>query len=201
MWVGQGRLGDKDSLLGDWRWWLDAQLRWREDGQAYDTGLVRPGLGYAITDRITAHLGYARIESDPAGRSAFHEDRVWQQLTWNLPVEGFTLQSRTRLEQRFLEDQSDAGWRLRQFFKSTVPVVEDRTTFVSIWDEMFWDLEDTSWGQRTGFRQNRAFLGLGQILDEKKTISIELGYLNQWIDRPGEDRLNHILLVCMFMTF
>ena len=27
MWVGQGRLGEKESALGDWRWWLDAQLR------------------------------------------------------------------------------------------------------------------------------------------------------------------------------
>lgn len=87
MWVGQGRLGEKDTLLGDWRWWLDAQLRWRDEGRTYDAGIVRPGIGYAITDRITAHLGYAYIESDPAGRSSFHEDRVWQQLTWNLPVE------------------------------------------------------------------------------------------------------------------
>ena len=130
-----------------------------------------------------------------------HEDRIWQQLTWNLPVDGFTLQSRTRLEERFLEDQSDEGWRLRQFFKATVPVVEDKTTFVSAWDEMFWDLDDTDWGQRTGFRQNRAFLGIGQFLDEQKSVSIEVGYLNQWVDRTDEDRLNHVLLVCMFMTF
>ena len=201
MWLGQGKLGDKDSGLDRWRWWLDAQVRWRDNGQTYDAGIFRPGIGYAITDRVTAHFGYAFIESDPAGRDPFHENRLWQQLNWNVPVEGFTLQSRTRLEERFVEDQSDEGWRLRQFFKATVPVVEDKTTFVSAWDEMFWDLGDTDWGQRTGFRQNRAFLGLGQFLDEKKSVSIEVGYLNQWIDRPGEDRLNHVLLVCMFMTF
>jgi len=201
MWVGQGRLGEKDSSLGNWRWWLDAQLRWRDEGETYDAGIFRPGIGYAITDRVTAHFGYAWIDSDPAGRPPVHEDRLWQQLTWNLPVDGFTLQSRTRLEERFIEDQSDEGWRLRQFFKSTVPVVEDKTTFVSIWDEMFWDLGDTDWGQRAGFRQNRAFLGLGQFLDEKKSVSIEVGYLNQWIDRTDEDRLNHVLLIAFFMTF
>ena len=201
MWLGQGKLGDKDSGLDRWRWWLDAQVRWRDNGQTYDSSFFRPGIGYAITDRVTAHFGYAFIESDPAGRDPFHENRLWQQLNWNVPAGELTVQSRTRLEQRFLEDQSEEGWRLRQLFKTTVPVVEDKSTFVSIWDEMFWDLGDTDWGQRAGFRQNRAFLGLGQFLDEKKSVSIEVGYLNQWVDRTDEDRLNHVLLIAFFMTF
>jgi len=199
--INQGKFGEKDSPLAKWRWWLEAQGRWRDNGETFDTGIFRPGIGYAITDRVIAHVGYAFIDNEPENRPVVHENRVWQQLTWNVPVEGFTLQSRTRLEERFIVDESDTGWRLRQFFKATVPVVEDKTTFVSAWEEMFWDLDDTDWGQRTGFRQNRAFLGLGQFFDEKKSISIEVGYLNQWIDRPGEDRLNHVLLVCMFMTF
>jgi len=199
--VAQGRFGEKDSTLERWRWWLEGQGRWLDNAERFDTAFVRAGVGYAVTDRLLVHGGYGFFDNEPENKPVVHENRVWQQLLWNAPVEGFTFQSRTRLEQRFLEDQSDEGWRLRQFFKSTIPVVEDKTTFVSIWDEMFWDLNDTDWGQRAGFRQNRAFLGLGQFLDEKKSVSIEIGYLDQWIDRPGEDRLNHILLVCLFMTF
>lgn len=199
--VNQGKFGPKESGLADWRWWLEGQARWLDNGERFDTGFVRAAVGYAVTERLLVHAGYAFFDSEPDNKPVVHENRIWQQVLWNVPVEGFTLQSRTRLEERFLEDRSDEGWRLRQFFKATVPVVEDKTTFVSAWDEMFWDLGDTDWGQRTGFRQNRAFLGLGQFLDEKKSVSIEVGYLNQWIDRPGEDRLNHVLLVCMFMTF
>ena len=199
--VNQGKFGEKDSPLAKWRWWLEAQGRWRDNGGTFDTAFLRSGFGYAITDRVVAHIGYAFFDTEPDNKPVVHENRIWQQLVWNAPVEGFTFQSRTRLEERFVADQSDEGWRLRQFFKSTIPVVEDKTTFVSVWDEMFWDLSDTDWGQRTGFRQNRAFLGLGQFLDEQKSMSIEVGYLNQWIDRTDEDRLNHILLICFFVNF
>ena len=201
MWVGQGRLGEKDSSLGNWRWWLDAQLRWRDEGETYDAGIFGPGIGYAITDRVTAHFGYAWIDSDPAGRPPVHEDRLWQQLTWNLPVDGFTLQSRTRLEERFIEDQSDEGWRLRQFFKLSVPFTEDRRWYLSAWDEGFYDLGDTRWGQREGFRQNRAFLGLGRVTDSAPASSVEVGYLNQWLDRVDSDRVNHVLFLMYSISF
>jgi hypothetical protein len=118
-----------------------------------------------------------------------------------IPVGDLTVQSRTRLEQRFAETDGDTGWRLREFVKTTVPLVEDKRTFVSAWDELFWDLNHTDWGQRTGFRQNRAFLGLGRFLDAGKKVSIEAGYLNQWVDRPGEDKLNHCLSIWMFVNF
>ena len=200
-WVAQGRLGAPDTALGDFRFWLDVQDRQRDEARHFDLGIVRPGLGYALTERITAFAGYAWVPTDPPRRDDFDEHRTWQQLTWNIPVLGGTVQSRTRLEQRFVATDGDTGWRLREFVKTTVPLVADKSWFVSLWDEMFWDLNDTDWGQRTGFRQNRAFAGLGTFLDEGRRLSLEIGYLNQWIDRPGEDRMNHILSVWLFTTF
>jgi len=203
LWLGQGRFGGPDSALRDFRWWLDAQVRQRDEGEHFDLGVVRPALGYALSERVTAHVGYACIVSDPVRRDDFLEHRAWQQVLWNVPVEGFTLQSRTRLEQRFLEDESETGWRLREFVKATLPLTDDRRLFVSVWDEGFWDLCDTDWGQRTGFRQNRAFAGLGWFFDEQRSKSVEVGYLNQWLDRPAavEDRMNHILSLNVFMVF
>ena len=201
MWFGHGRLGAADSALGDWRWWADAQPRWLGEGDRYDTTLLRPGLGYAFDSRTTLWAGYAWIESDPVGREAFVEQRAWQQLTWNAPVEGFTLLSRTRLEERFVEGRGETGWRLRQLFKVTVPVSGDGDLFVSAWDEVFHDLHDTDWGQRRGLRQNRAFAGLGVRLSEQHNWTLEVGYLNQWLNRPGTDGLNHILSVNVLMAF
>jgi hypothetical protein len=205
--ISQGKFGDKDSGLDRWRWWLEGQARFRnrddsaQEGETFDTAFVRAAAGYAITDRVLVHAGYAFFDTEPDNKPVVHENRVWQQLIWNVPTQGFTLQSRTRLEERFVESESDTGWRLREMVKTTIPLVEDKSTFVSVWDEMFWDLGDTDWGQRTGFRQNRAFAGIGQFLNEKQSMSIEVGYLNQWLDRPGEDRLNHILLIAFFVTF
>jgi hypothetical protein len=200
-WVAQGRFGAADTGLADWRWWLDVQERQRDEGEHFDLGIVRPAVGYVVHDRITLHGGYAWIPTDPLRRDEFVEHRAWQQVTWNVPLFGQDVQARTRLEQRFLETDGDTGWRLREFLKTTVPLVDDRRWFVSLWDELLWDLGDTAWGQRQGFRQNRAFAGLGTFLDGGRRVSLEVGYLNQWIDRPGEDRLNHILSVTLFTVF
>jgi hypothetical protein len=201
LWLGQGDLSVLDS---DWkrvRWWLDLQSRWRDEGETLDSEFVRPALGYALDARTTFFAGYLWFRSHPDGRDAFVEHRPWQQLTWNAPVEGFTLQSRTRLEQRFVEDQSETGWRLRQLFKTTVPLASGNALFASVIDEVFFDLNDTNWGQRGGLRQNRAFVGIGFFLDDAHKHSVEIGYLNQWIDRPDVDRLNHILSLNLFMNF
>jgi Protein of unknown function (DUF2490) len=200
-WVAQGRLGAPDSGLGNLRWWLDAQDRQRDEGRHFDLAVIRPGLGYALHERLTAYVGYAWVVADPIGRDEFGEHRAWEQLTWMVPVGGLSVQVRTRLEQRFLETDGDTGWRLREFLKTTVPLTADRGWFVSAWDELFWDLDRTDWGQRAGFRQNRAFVGLGTFLDDARRVSLEVGYLNQWIDRPGEDRMNHIGSVWLLTTF
>lgn len=204
LWLGyfaQGRLGTDDSGRADLRWWLDAQVRQRDDGEHFDLGIVRPGLGWALTERVSLWAGYAFVPTDPLGRDEFVEHRTWQALHWAAPVTGFSLTSRTRLEQRFVETDGDTGWRLRQMLKVTVPFGADSRLFASVWDEAFFDLDDTDWGQRQGFRQNRAFAGLGWFLDTSRQISLEVGYLNQWLDRRGEDRLNHALSLSLFMTF
>jgi len=111
------------------------------------------------------------------------------------------LAGRTRLEQRFFEGEGETGWRLRQFFKTTAPLGADLGPFVSLWDELFYDLHDTDFGQRRGLRQNRAFVGLGWHLSEAGRTTLEVGYLNQWIDRPNVDGLNHVLSMNVFMAW
>jgi hypothetical protein len=199
--LAQGRFAPEGSDFGRLRWWLDLHERQRDEGRDLDTTIVRPGVGYALGERVTAFAGYAWVIAEPRGRDEFGEHRIWEQLTWNLPVDGFTLQSRTRLEQRFLEGDGETGHRLRQFVKATLPLTHDRAVYASVWDEVFVDLDDTSWGQRTGLRQNRAFVGLGFVFGRGPDVALEVGYLQQWIDRRPEDRLNHILSINLLLTF
>lgn len=196
----QGGFGFVDPKLSRVRGWLEVQGRWRGFGESLEAALLpRVGLGYAITDQVTVHVGYASIYTDPPQQRSYTEDRPWEQLTWIVPFETFTLQSRTRLEQRIHAD--NLGWRLREFVKATVPVPGFDRAFFAAYDELFFDLDDTSWGQRSGFRQNRAFVGLGYKLDPGKHVTLEAGYLNQWLDRRNEDRDNHVLSLNLFLNY
>lgn len=204
LWLGAiatGRFADAESQFAHLRWWLEGQARWRDVGEEHELTVVRPGLGLALDQRTTVWVGYGLFDTDPPGRPHFLEHRVWQQLSWNAPVEGFRLSSRTRLEERFVEDQSETGWRLRQMVKFTLPLDAENRTYLSIWDEGFFDLGDTDWGQRSGFRQNRAFAGLGFFLDEARGHALEIGYLNQWIDRTTVDAENHVLSILLLLNF
>jgi hypothetical protein len=89
------------------------------------------------------------------------EHRIWQQLIWSKPLNGINFLSRTRLEQRFRDDGSDTGWRLRQFMKAAYPLPGNPNMSLVAYDELFFGLNDTDWGTRSGFDRNRLFLGVG----------------------------------------
>lgn len=199
---GQGALGTPAADGRGLRWWLDLHARWRDGAGELDTTIVRPAVGYALTPRVTLLGGYAWVATHPSGPGQGQKDehRPWQQLTWNVPVAGFTLVSRSRLEQRFVDDGSETGWRLRQFLRASRPLGADGRRYVTAYDEVFLEFNDTRWGQRAGLRQNRAFAGLGWFIDGPRKTAVEVGYLNQWVDRPGEDRMNHILSINLFLN-
>lgn len=196
--LGQGALAPATTDGRGLRWWLDLQARWRDGAGDLDTVIIRPAVGYALTPRVTVFAGYAHVVTQPAGTGATGEHRPWQQLAWTLPFDTLTLASRTRLEQRFIAGRGETGWRLRQFVRVSRPLGTRR--YATAWDEAFIDLNDTGWGQRAGLRQNRAFAGVGWFIDAPRRTAVEVGYLNQWLDRPGGDRLNHILSINLFIN-
>ncbi|MDG2385107.1 MAG: DUF2490 domain-containing protein [Pirellulaceae bacterium] len=186
-----------------WRWWFDGHLRYLDDSDGFHQSIFRPGIGYQLTPTTNLWLGYAWINTMPAnGNSLIDENRIWQQLMWTKKVGRQTLFSRTRLEQRFVETGSDTGWRLRQFCKINRPFCEGSPGSFVAWDEGFFGLNATDWGQSDSFLQNRLFLGLGLRLNGANQPKIEVGYLNQFI-RSGsrEDRMNHILSLNWFWNF
>ena len=101
--------------------------------------------------------------------------------------------------------KDEVGWRFRQFVKATLPLWEGAPIFLSAYDEIFVDLNEPDWGQRTGFSQNRFFLGLGWKFDSPARewpLSLEVGYLNQFLNgRSRPDKINHILSMNLFLSF
>lgn len=201
--VLQGGFGFIDPKLDRVKGYLELQGRWRSFESLETAFLPRAAIGYAITPQLTAFAGFANVEFDNPRRKPYWELRPYQQLTWNLPLPGVSLQSRTRLEQRIVQDH--LGWRLREFVKATVPIPGlepgmDRL-YLAAYDEIFLELDDTTWGQRKGLRQNRFFVGPGFRLDPDKHVALEVGYLNQWIDRKKHDRDNHVLSLNLFLSY
>ena len=193
------------DLSKRWLWWMEGQARFREccnSEFALNQSLLRPGLGYALTDQSTVWLGYARVENYLPNHTDIPENRIWEQYMWSgkTPLGAFT--SRSRLEQRWQANGGDTGSRFRQFFKFSWPISFLPGIDFVLWDEVFVNLYQTDWGpqvkSRQGFDQNRGFVGFGYRFTPE--IKTEIGYLNQYIDvhSSSNDRMNNIFSVWLF---
>jgi Protein of unknown function (DUF2490) len=183
-----------------WHWYAELQPRWRHEGSEFDQLLIRPAVYYALNDRSSVWLGYAHVNTHPAGRSSFEENRLWQQYLHNFePIYDVKIQSRTRLEQRWLENSDDTGYKLRQLVRLTThSSLHPKLTWV-VYDEYFINLNTTDYGARKGFDQNRAFIGVNWALSQ--TARVEVGYLNQFVNGRNVNAENHVLSTTLNLNF
>jgi len=184
------------------KWWFDGHARFFDDAGGFGQSIVRPGIGYAIGDSAAvAWAGYGWIRTSPASNTDFDEHRVWQQITWSKNLDPATFGFRSRLEQRFLETGSDTGWRFRQLVSLRRPLECTSRLSLVVWDELFIHLNDTDWGANGGFDQNRVFVGFGLKCDPDSPHRVEVGYLNQYVNRSaGADLSNHLLSINFYWS-
>lgn len=198
--VATGNFIDADTGLD---FWMEGQGRFNDDSSRFNQGIVRAALGYRLTPRMTIWAGYGFIPNNPPNRrDNVIEHRAFQQLTWQPenPIHGFSLSSRTRLEQRTVEGFSELGWRFRQLVKLTHPLHGSASLYWSFWDELFVNFDDTDWGANGGVDQNRAFAGVGLKVASK--TNLEIGYMHQFVNRERrDDAHNHILSITVLHRF
>ncbi len=206
-WAAIEMTGGMSRINPNLKYKLFAQGRFGDNSTRFTQALIRPGIGYAINDKVTVWLGYDWVPTSRplALKRPFNDHRVWQQLSLRDNYSFGTVISRTRLEQRFFDipGSSDVAYRYRQMFKLSTPMpsVSPRFSFV-VWNEIFIDLNSMDTGIRSGLNQNWGFAGIGYRLNKK--TSVEMGYLNQFINRPQSprpDQMNHVLAVTMFVNF
>ncbi|MCW5598948.1 MAG: DUF2490 domain-containing protein [Nitrosomonas sp.] len=201
--------------LKNWRLWLEGQGRFGMDSTQFSQSLIRPGIGYAINDKITVWAGYAwaptsKPFANPNGGKNFDEHRLWQQLIYTDNFSFGRFQWRSRFEQRFFDSDipdpgpNDVAYRFRQLWKFSFPMsfIHEKLSFI-IQDELFINLNTPHAGWITrGFDQNRGFVGLGWKFNN--TATGEIGYMNQYINRPHTirpDQMQHIVGVNLFLNF
>ncbi len=170
--------------------WIEVQPRLTDDASRLGQLFVRPAIGVQLKGaQLLAGYMYGRF--DPEGGSVRHEHRLWQQAL--VPILGkpgqTQLLSRTRLEQRMFEDSADTGLRLRQWLRLQTPIGPGWQAIATT--EAFFNLNDTDAGQVAGFDQWRNFVGVGRRLTPRLTL--EGGYLNQWINGRARDPVNHAI--------
>ncbi len=183
------------------RWWFDGHIRLLDDTDGFNQSIVRPGIGWQLNEQSSLWAGYGWISSRALSGLEFDEHRIWQQWIWSNDFEKWKLALRSRFEQRFVETGDDLGLRYRQFFRATHKLPSYEKLSLVWWDELFYHLNDTDWGARSGFNQNRVFAGVGFKASPCCPWRVEVGYLNQVIEVPtGPDRNHHILSVNLFRS-
>jgi len=154
--------------------WLDLHARRRPDGML---GIVRPGIGYTFSKLLTAHVGYAYVPNITDAGANRYEQRTWQHVLVSHAVnDAVKLAGRVRLEQRF-GSGDDIGHRLRVQARAQWQPSAGLALQLIVHNELFVGLNNTDWAAKSGYDQNRMFLGVGT--DTKvKGVRVEAGYLN-----------------------
>ena len=176
----------------NWKATFQLQPRWREEMRAFDQIIYKPGFYYKPAPNVSIGGGYEYIVGHPANRETSREQRFWEDIIYQFDLPSASkLSSRTRLEQRHLEGESETAHRFREMLKLSVPIQLVNGLSLVLSDEYFIHMNDTDWGAVSGFDQNRVFLGLGFKFTEH--TNIEFGYLNQHVNKQTTDLENHVL--------
>jgi len=190
-----------DTGPSRWLYTVDAQARYFDVGSGANQYLLRPGIGYSISDTMSVWAGYARLRARGKTGNVVDENRYWQQLAWTAGHwAGGKITMRTRVEQRSVSAGDDVRLVLRFQTKYVRKFGGNGATNLIIGIEPFVDLNDSDWGGDSGLGQNRTYLGFGRRLSDK--VSVEAGYMNQfiWVD-GGEDRVNHLAMLHFKLKF
>ena len=123
------------------------------------------------------------------------EQRLHQQLSYRRGV----WRGRTRLEQRFVEDDARAAVRLRQRFGIEAPL-GDRLWSAQANAEGFFTLRTGAPGRQTGLTGLRTYAGLAYEVSDRVTLG--LGYVRAQDIRSGRpDRVIHAPLLSLEASF
>lgn len=187
VWGAQVAVIDLDEE-GEWFVRAEAQERFTNDADRLGQLLLRSFIGKRIGDNVAIGGGYAYILTDPIGPVEINEHRIYQEATITLlRSNGVTVTSRNRFEQRFFEEDGETGLRYRNQVQLRAPI-SDAATLV-LYTEPFIGVNETRFN-RGGIAVWRNFAGVS--LPVAQGISVTPGYLNQYVVRGGEDRIDHI---------
>lgn len=194
-----------------WGMHFDLQVRTQDNWDGVRNVLVRPGVTYYINKNSNATVGYLFTTTNTqligASKNLLVEHRIWQQYIYNhKPWKSAALSHRLRLEQRFIERQSDDlfSQRFRYFFRLVQPLQKQeesftKGTFVALQNELFFNIQNKDELNGSLFDQNRAYLAAGYRFSKK--FDLEAGYLNQTVNGLSNQTVNNVVQLAVYTRF
>lgn len=201
---GTVKLGKKTSLLAD------VQLRSTDELQQVQTILIRPGINYSISKKVSVTAGYAYVANRRAVGGVsdlLPEHRAWEQLLINHKMARIAITHRFRLEQRFISDAIVSGQelktdgystanRFRYFIRNIIPLQNGKDfkkgVFGAIQNEVFLNFGNKSAVNGKTFDQNRLYLATGYRFG--KSFDLEAGYMYQFVEGRGDQQVNNNII-------
>lgn len=189
---------------------FDGQVRSADDWAFVRNVLIRPGLTYHFNTKSNATVGYAFIGSysrlDGVAKNALTEHRIWEQYIYNVKLGKIPLQNRFRLEQRFIERQTEDVFaqRLRYFARAIIPLAKQEAAFTkgvfaAVQNEIFLNVQNKDKINNSVFDQNRAYGAIGYRVNAK--FDVEAGYLNQYINGSSTNVSNNVIQLALYTRF
>ena len=187
-----------DAKFKESSWGVQGDIQWRNWGVADDLEqlLIRSGITYRPKNaEVKLTLGYGNITTGTFGDSeaTVKENRIYQEALF--PVKfGKRLYTnhRFRYEQRFVENQ-DFRTRYRYNLFINIPlnkaVIEDKTVYLSIYNELFINGERSIGNGNTVeiFDRNRRYYALGYQI--KQGMKVQLGTMKQTTNAWAKNQL------------
>lgn len=187
-----------DAKFKESSWGVQGDIQLRNWGVADDLEqlLIRSGITYRPKNaEVKLTLGYGNITTGTFGDSeaTVKENRIYQEALF--PVKfGKRLYTnhRFRYEQRFVENQ-DFRTRYRYNLFLNIPlnkaVIEDKTVYLSIYNELFINGERSIGNGNTVeiFDRNRRYYALGYQI--KQGMKVQLGTMRQTTNAWAKNQL------------
>lgn len=179
-----------------WRGYFEVAPRVGENASGLNQLLVRPGIEYRKSDKLSFLVGYLWLSSY-AGENVINEHRIWEQLMTNNCYKKLTIINRSRAEQRLFENLSGTGVRLRHMLKLNYPI--SKRFYATAQDELFVNVNSVENGPQAGIDQNRIFAGIG--VKPHRKARTEIGYQYQYVNRSDQfdDQANHAIVIQSFI--
>lgn len=187
------------------RWSYNSYLFGAIKPYASSEGNARPlyfygefGLSYLLIDNLWLTGSYVYERQEPFETIARNEHRLFQQLTYKLPLNRFNIKQRLRFDERFIEnintDQFEFSHRIRYLLGATYDLNDE--FYLMSYTEFFFN---TMAGAHFQFNENWSAFQLGYKINERNTV--EFGYLYVgWIYNNQNDWFNQHYLQATWVS-
>lgn len=176
----------------------DGLLQVTDDVSRAGRELVRVVIMGDVNEHLALGGGYTWTRVEDLADDRIVEHRAVQQIDLSIPVRlGATVvSSRTRLEERYQDQQAAMAFRLREQVRLDIPFPR-RGVRAVVWSEYFYSINRTDWSGASGPRLVLTFVGLHIPVNRRTTI--EPGYLNQTNFIVGRNQACHVVAVLFAM--